>query len=74
MRAASLESHRRGGRIAGRFNVGRHINLKTIPDTHVYAILRDDLDVQYLVEYRIVPGPLTHGNDPVNTGERLESR
>lgn len=62
------------GRIAGRFNVGRHINFNRISDTHVYGILRDDLGVEYVVKYRIVPGPLTHGSYPVNADESLESR
>lgn len=43
------------GRILGRMTVDRRINLQVLTDSALYAIARDELDVQYIVRYRIVP-------------------
>ena len=43
------------GRVEGRFNVDASTYLRVLTDSMVYAIVRDALDVQYIVGYRIVP-------------------
>lgn len=40
------------GRIAGRLTTNRSIDLRVFSDEFLYAIARDDLDVQYVVRYR----------------------
>ena len=42
------------GRVEGRFTHDQSVYLRVLTDSMVYAIVRDELDVQYIVGYRIV--------------------
>ena len=41
------------GRIAGRVALAARVTPQYFTGTHVYAVARDDDDVQYLVRYRL---------------------
>ena len=42
------------GHVEGRFTIDHSVYLRVLTDSVVYAIKRDELDVQYIVGYRIV--------------------
>jgi hypothetical protein len=41
------------GRIVGRVPLAGKVSARTFTGTHLYAVARDDDDVQYVVRYRI---------------------
>jgi hypothetical protein len=45
------------GRIEGRIETPAGVWLRDMDDAHVYGTLLDELDVEYIVRYRIGPPP-----------------
>lgn len=43
------------GRIVGRITIDENVRPLVLTDSHLYTITRDELDVQYIVGYQIVP-------------------
>ncbi len=43
------------GRIEGRFTTHPSVNPRVLTDSRLYAIVRDEMDIQYIVGYRILP-------------------